>query len=86
MKLVANGFRQMLQRCKRFGPQKIPSATAGDIPLWIETLNYVSKEGVDINNVTFTEPSITCISDACEFGMGGYNLDGLAWRYELKRR
>ena len=38
------------------------------------------QEGVDINNVTFTEPTETCISDACEFGMGGYNMRGIAWR------
>ena len=42
-------------------------------------------EGVNINHITFTEPSITCYSDACEYGMGGYIVGGPAWRYELPK-
>ena len=30
-------------------------------------------------STTFTEPSITCYSDAC----GGYIVNGLAWRFKI---
>ena len=46
-------------------------------------LETVSAKGVDINNTTFTSPTITTYSDACKHGMGGYNTNGMAWRYNL---
>ena len=40
-------------------------------------------KGIDINHITFTLPTITCYSDACEHGLGGYIVGGVAWRYQL---
>ena len=54
-----------------------------DLLLWIQILNHTSSKGIDINNITFTKETVVCISDACEHGIGGYNSDGLAWRWEL---
>ena len=66
-----NRFRQMIQRCKKYSPQNLPIVTRKDIPFWISMLEHASEKGMDINNITFTEPTETCISDAYEFGMGG---------------
>jgi hypothetical protein len=80
-----NRLRQMLQRCKRYGPQKPPVSTMEDVKLWKSLLRMVVEKGVDINSVTFTEPTEVCISDTCEFGIGGYDMSGFAWRYELPK-
>ena len=76
-------LRDLLIRCKSRGPQKLTRAERDDIHLWINILNKVSTIGVDINNITFTSPSTTTYSDACETGLGGFNSKGLAWRFEL---
>ena len=38
---------------------------------------------MDINNITYTEPIDICMSDACEQGIGGFNISDLSWRYSL---
>ena len=53
----------------------------GNTHFWIKILTKVSTKGVNINNITFTAPSCTTYYDACEFGMGGFNYQGLVWRY-----
>ena len=78
-----NRLRNLLQRCKKYGSQTPSKQERKDIHLWISLLQKVSTDGIDINNITFTDPTDTTISDACEHGMGGYNTEGLAWRYEL---
>ena len=67
----------------KYGPQSIPDVTQADLLFWIDILNHTSKQGIDINNITFTEPTEICVSDACEHGLGGYNMSGLAWRWEI---
>ena len=44
-------------------------------------LQHVTKKGVPINNIVFVKPSVTLWSDACEYGIGGYSGNGLAWRW-----
>ena len=78
-----NRIRQLLDRCKKYGAQTPNKQERKDLQLWIGFLQKVSTKGIDINNITFTEPTGTTISDACEHGLGGFNSDGLAWRYEL---
>ena len=73
----------MLDQCKKYGAQTPNKQERKDLQLWIGFLQKVSTKGIDINNITFTEPTGTTISDACEHGLGGFNSDGLAWRYEL---
>ena len=46
-------------------------------------LGFPARRGVDINNVTFSEPTCIYISDACEHGIGGFNMSGMAWRFNL---
>ena len=54
-----------------------------DLSLWKKLLFRATTHGININHITFTEPSIICYSDACEHGMGGYVVNGPAWRFKL---
>ena len=78
-----NRIRQVLSRCKQFGPQSLPNSVLKDLALWDRLLDAMSSKGADINNITFTRPTDTIFSDACEIGMGGFSRDGLAWRFLL---
>ena len=46
-------------------------------------LHHVTTKGVPINNKVFVKPSVILWSDACEYGIGGYSEDGLAWRWRI---
>ena len=81
-----NRLRNLLKRCKQYGPQTISIKEIKDIELWIRLLNKVSTKGVDINNITLSRATDTTFSDACETGMGGFSTDGMAWRYALPER
>ena len=80
-----NRMRHLLSKCKTMGPQSIPPGVRDDLLLWSTLLNRCSKDGISINNITFTTPTDITVSDACEVGMGGFNMSGLAWRYELPK-
>jgi len=44
----------------------------------------LAQSGVSLSNITYRRPTHIFRSDACEFGMGGYNpISGKAWRWEL---
>jgi hypothetical protein len=47
--------------------------TKQDSKLWIKFLKYAEK-GISINTIIFRSPTSLSLSDACETGMGGYNL------------
>jgi hypothetical protein len=54
-----------------------------DLGLQADFIN-LAKSGLSLNNLTYRKPTIIYRSDACEFGLGGYNLvSGRAWRWEL---
>ena len=78
-----NRLRDLLHRTAHKGPQHPNRACRNDLHLWLTILESVSTKGIDINNITFTSPTITTYSDACEHGLGGYNTEGMAWRYNL---
>ena len=78
-----NRLRHFLQRTKQFGPLTIDDRSREDLLLWKHLLLRASCKGNDINNITFTDPTTICLSDACEHGIGGYNKEGLVWRYEI---
>ena len=53
-----------------------------DLHLWIDFLTVASK-GISLNLLTFRQPDVTCWSDACLTGIGGYTDHGLAWRFAI---
>ena len=78
-----NRMRHLLANCKKYGRQKIPHAVKDDLKLWTQFIDKTTRQGIDINNVTFTRQTDTVYSDACEHGIGGYTTQGKAWRYQL---
>ena len=78
-----NYIQQLLERCKKHVSQTLNKNERQDLHIWIHILHHFSQNGININNITFTKPTKTTISDAYEHGMGGYSLEGLAWRYDL---
>ena len=49
-----------------------------DIRIYLKLLKK-AKEGISINLLTFREPTRGCWTDACKYGLGGFNATGRAW-------
>ena len=78
-----NGLRSHLQ--PRRHPTKVIRLHAEDcrlIRLWRELLKK-STEGISMNRLVIREPSKIVFSDSCPFGLGGFLLDGRAWRIRI---
>ena len=43
----------------------------------------MTTKGVPINNINFVKPSVRIWSDACEYIIGVYSENGLAWRWKI---
>ena len=46
----------------------------------MKLLQRVITKWVPINNIVFVKPSVTLWLDDCEYGIGGYSNNGLAWQ------
>jgi hypothetical protein len=53
-----------------------------DLKLWIEFLD-LARKGISINILTVRTPTRMAWSDSCPFGLGGYSLQGRAWRIRI---
>jgi len=79
-----NRLRYLLQRCERYGIQHLKEWEKEDLKLWQQFLLHASKQGISFNNMCFTEHNTMILTDASEWGLGGYNPNtGVAWRFEL---
>jgi len=79
-----NRLRHLLQRCDKYGRQQLQQWERLDLDLWLSMIEKVSKVGVSTDNLTFTKITTYLITDACEHGIGGFNIrTGFAWRYKL---
>ena len=65
------------RRTKRFSLSHL-----ADLQLWTYFLS-VAANGISINLLTYRHPDVTCWSDACLTGMGGYDSNGRAWRWAI---
>ena len=59
-----------------------------DLQLWLIMLSHLKEgsTGRSFNHILRTIPQVICISDACEWGLGGYFIIGewaFGWRFEL---
>jgi hypothetical protein len=86
-------LRYRLHLGQRTGPHhsiKLAEWDVKDLQLWRFIILHLSKTGSSINNICFTKPSAITYSDACEWGLGGVTMQGLAWRWlipsHLRRR
>ena len=78
-----NWLYHLLKRGNKWGPQRPQLWHCQDLQLWMKFLQHVTTKGVPINNIDFVKPSVTLWSDACEYGIGGYSENGLAWRRKI---
>ena len=79
-----NRLRHLLQRCEKYGIQHLKQWEEDDLKLWQQFLQYSTKEGISFNNMCFTKHNTMILTDASEWGLGGYNPStGTAWRFEL---
>jgi hypothetical protein len=53
-----------------------------DLQLWKRLLTKAAT-GISMNLITIREPTCVCWSDACPFGLGGYSVNGRAWRIRI---
>ena len=61
----------------------IPTPIIHDLSLCKKFLSW-AKDGISLNLVTYRTPTTYYRSDACEYGLGGYNIyAGRAWRFQI---
>ena len=60
----------------------IPPAQQDDLKLWVTILSSAAA-GISLNLLCYRQPDVTCWSDACLTGIGGYDSTGHAWRWEI---
>ena len=53
-----------------------------DFELWTVFLSQ-AHTGISMNQITIRQPTKTCWSDSCPFGIGGFLLSGRAWRIRI---
>lgn len=93
--IIGNGFinpliryfltwlRYRLKIILRKGSQQLTTWDKEDLKLICTMLHKTCYSGICIDHVTFCCPSLLTISDASEYGMGGFCSEGFAWRYQL---
>ena len=69
---------------KRHGNMiKLTTNQCLDLELWLDILASATVR-TSMNFLTFRDPDVIFCIDACEHGLGGYDLEtGDAWRWEL---
>ena len=62
---------------------KVTRNARKDAELHIQFLEK-ARLGINMNLLTFRKPTFTTIGDACEHGLGVFNVEtGTAWTYEI---
>ena len=67
---------------KRHHPTPMSSACRLDLAL-MQTFLKKAHLGIDMNLLTFQQPTHVYHLDSCPFGMGGCSHSGYAWRFEI---
>ena len=81
-----NRLRHLMARCEKYGKQQLQKWEKEDLQLWLQILDNASINGVSTNNITHSKVTSILVTDACEHGLGGFNVkSGKAWRYRLPR-
>ena len=70
-----NRLRELENRCEKCGKQKLREGDNLDFILWSNFLEELTTNGVSINNITHTKYDAGAWSNACEHGLGGYQMD-----------
>jgi hypothetical protein len=79
-------LNRVRERIKKQGPKKqridLHQSELNDLALWLEFLDH-AKAGISLNKITIRHPTRISWSDACPYGIGGYDLGGFAWRIKI---
>ena len=74
---------ESITKSRPSGRVSIRPSVQDDLELWKDILQYAG-EGMSMNLLTTRSPNHWWRSDACEHGIGGYNLKtGRAWQWEI---
>jgi hypothetical protein len=77
--VVAWGSKHQVKKFQRY----VPSPVLEDLKLWHRSFLPKIHKGLSLNLITYRRPSITCWSDACPKGMGGFASLGHAWQFQI---
>jgi hypothetical protein len=88
MRYYLNHLRHILEKWKKDSKathldKYLSRASLLDLKLWHKHFLPKVHEGISLNIITYRRPTIICWADACPKGLGGYNHNGLAWRWEI---
>ena len=73
-------IRYLFERSKNRRSIKLDDECREDFILHKKFLEHAYK-GISMNLITYRKPTHKYRSDACPFGMGGFSLQGRAWRF-----
>ena len=74
-------LRSALQKAEQHGSTRLNKNHKHDLQLWLSFIAY-AHSGVSMNLLTFRVPTRFKRTDACGYGLGGYDLKtGRAWRW-----
>ena len=82
MKHFKSRIRQEKKRAENRRKLKLRKEVLEDLILHQKFLK-IAAEGINMNLLTFREPSHIYRADACPFGIGGYSATGRAWRIHI---
>jgi len=77
-------LRKRLDRTPNRCTTTLSRAEVEDLILWKDFLKWAS-EGVSMNLLVHRRPDALGVSDSCPYGLGGFTLDGRAWRIHIPR-
>jgi hypothetical protein len=76
-------LRSLINRDRPQQQQITASKQVGlDCELWEGFLTKASQ-GISMNRITVRQPTRLAVSDSCPFGIGGFLLEGRAWRVRI---
>ena len=75
-------LRELELRSKNRRTVQLPDDVASDLRLWLRFLDRAAG-GISMNLLSPRLPTHEYLSDASEHGLGGFSLDGRAWRLPL---
>jgi len=75
-------LRTLLARAGKMRSIKINEMCTMDLELMQQVLDN-AKKGIDMNLLAFRSPDRIYYSDSCPAGLGGYNNQGFAWRFQI---
>jgi hypothetical protein len=72
-------LRALLARARNKRTIKFDKACMSDLKLMLQVLDK-AKGGIDMNLLAFCAPNQIYYTDSCPAGLGGYSVQGFAWR------